>query len=110
MNFSFLVFVGCASLDGFLILFISSIGLGAPLGLFLMLHNLFCKLEFLISYFRGMFFLGWIFGFIYIFFWVGGSPRPVSYAPKFVLLTGIFNFLFSWDVLPWTDFLRFLIF
>ena len=47
--------------------FLVSIGLGAPLGLFLILQI-------------------------------------------FVLLTLLFSFLFSWYVLPWTDFLRFLIF
>ena len=57
-----------------------------------------------------MFFLGWIFGFIYIFFWVGGSPRPVSYARKFVLLTLLFSYSFSWDVLPGMDLLRVLFF
>ena len=51
-----------------------------------------------------MSFLGWIFSFSYIFYWVGGSPKPVSYTPKFVLLTVIFNFLFSWDVLPRMEF------
>ena len=57
-----------------------------------------------------MSFLGWIFSFIYIFYWVGGSPRPVLYTPKFVLLTLLFSFSFSWDVLPGTDFLRVLFF
>ena len=50
-------------------LFLVSIGLGAPLGLFLILQ---------------IFVLSTL---IYVFHWVGGSPRPVSYTPKFVLLT-----------------------
>ena len=53
-----------------------------------------------------MSFLGRIFyGFLYFdFHWVGGSPRPVSHTPKFVLLTLLFSFSFSWDVLPRMDF------
>ena len=85
----FYFFVGCSSWDGFWILVfcvLLSIWLGAPLGLCLIPKKLFSILLFSIFYFfRGLFFLGWILEFSFLFstfYLVGGSPRPVSYTQK----------------------------
>ena len=66
--------------------FLFSLGLGAPLGLFLILLNAFLTNQFSICcVFCGMSFLGWILelSFLFsVFSWFGGSPRPVSYTAK----------------------------
>ena len=78
--------------------FLLSIWLGAPLGLCLIPKNFFFDFTvFYFLFFRGLFFLGWILGFSFLFstfYLVGGSPRPVSYTQKtfFVLLFSIFYF------------------
>ena len=56
-----------------------------------------------------MSFLGWILIFICIFYWVGGSSGLVAHTPN-LFRSLYFHFFNSWDVLPWTDFLRFYFF
>ena len=68
----------------------------------------FWILLFSISFFRGLFFLGWILDFSFLrstFYLVGGSPRPVSYTQKTFFPFYCFLFsIFSWAVLPRMDF------
>ena len=93
--------------------FLSSICLGAPLGLFLI--RKFFYFSILISDICGMSFVGVIFDFSFlfsVFYLVGGSPRPVSYTEKIFcyfsvfishfcgmsFLGGIFDFSFLFSV------------
>ena len=59
-------------------------------------------------FFRGLFFLGWIWDFSFLFstfYLVGGSPRPVSYTKSFFFRFYCFLLsIFSWVALPRMDF------